>query len=424
MPWPNRHSILWRLIAENRLITLTNISTTINTDASAAPRCLLIICPTDTWGGVEKNVLLRASAMAKRGHRVIVVLVKNTFEEKFSGLPEITVETINSRPSDLSPLLYWRYLQLIKRYQPDCVFVPIKKDWWAATVTSRWAKVPNVVLYLGIMRRIKQNIKYRLILNRFKALVIVNSQDLKQHLLNSNRYFNSQNLKLIYNGFYLPDLDLPGPDLRTALQLPQNAIVIGCAGRFSRQKGFDHLPDIVNNLPEHIHVVVAGGGKLQPQIEQLIADSELSHRIHLIGPQQDMTAFYRTLDLFLLLSRNEGMANVLNEALSFGLPAISTQVPGSTELLGIDIDNPHYLLGNQNIMQGEFGLMTAINDTQALTAAVQAVLTGQITFDPAKQRGKIRRDHDLNIMMNLTEQIFFGLAPDEQVKTTHHKATQ
>ncbi|MFC3853185.1 glycosyltransferase [Salinispirillum marinum] len=397
-------------------------TTSANKISAQQERKLLIICPTDTWGGVEKNVRLRAAAMAQRGHSVTVLLCENTFEARFKDLPNVHLETMPYRPSNLSPSLYWSFYRKIKKIQPDCVFVPLKKDWWAATLAGYLAKVPQRILYLGIKRRIKENLKYRLLFKSLKALLIVNSKDLRTHLKSSNRYLHDGNLKLIYNGFELPELGAALGGLRSSLGIPLDAPVVGCAGRFSHQKGFDLLPEILHQLPENAHLIIAGGGDLEDQLCRQFNDTVGSERIHLIGPQNDMSMFFQTLDIFLLPSRNEGMANVLNEALSYGLPAVSTHVPGSAELLEADPDTPDDLLDSPGIWRGKHGLITRVNDTEALARALNLLISGKVKFDPEQQRGKIRRDHDLTIMMNLTEQIFFNQTFDEKPTTPRQKA--
>lgn len=62
-------------------------------------------------------------------------------------------------------------------------------------------------------------------------------------------------------------------------------------------------------------------------LRQLIADRMLGDRVRLLGeqPAQSLAAAYREADLFVLPSYHEGYGMVLTEALSYGLPIVSTR---------------------------------------------------------------------------------------------------
>jgi glycosyltransferase involved in cell wall biosynthesis len=51
------------------------------------------------------------------------------------------------------------------------------------------------------------------------------------------------------------------------------------------------------------------------------------------GFVSDMRAFYAACDLFVLPSYAEGQANVLLEAMAMGVPVVTTDLPGTRELL-------------------------------------------------------------------------------------------
>ena len=162
---------------------------------------MVIFCPTDTWGGVEKNVRLRAKHMGLRGHKVTVVLLKGSFKERFSNLKNVTVENVKSRGGDLNILVVWKYFKLLKKIKPKTVFSALKKDWWLVSLAGYFANVSNIILYLGIKRNIRQGLKYKTVFKKLKARVLVNSDSLKNHLLESNPYFTKDNVFRIYNGF-------------------------------------------------------------------------------------------------------------------------------------------------------------------------------------------------------------------------------
>ena len=45
-------------------------------------KTLVIFCATKGWGGIEKNVRLRAKYFGENGYEVYVVLLKNKFKER------------------------------------------------------------------------------------------------------------------------------------------------------------------------------------------------------------------------------------------------------------------------------------------------------------------------------------------------------
>ena len=48
-------------------------------------------------------------------------------------------------------------------------------------------------------------------------------------------------------------------NLENQFNIPKNSTIIGCAGRFSKQKGFDLLPQIISKLPKNTYIIHAGG---------------------------------------------------------------------------------------------------------------------------------------------------------------------
>lgn len=298
-------------------------------------KTVALFCPATTWGGVEKNVLVRAKFLSQKKHQVYVILLKGFFEEKFDAIPNVTTISVLKRGGDINISVIYNYVKILKKIKPHTVFVASKKDWFLVSLSSKIAKINKVVLYLGIKRKIKTNAKYKFVFNYLKPTTLVNSDSLKEYLLKSTPFFNQNNLYRVYNGFNIPVIDksIKSKTLKK-LNLDPNAILIGCAGRFSPQKGFDLLPKIIQHLPENVHIIHAGGqGNQEKSIKELIKSSSTANRVHFMGQLKNMNSFYNSLDLFLLCSRWEGMANVLNEALSYGLPCISTKVDGSLELL-------------------------------------------------------------------------------------------
>lgn len=352
---------------------------------------VVLFCPSRVWGGIEKNVYLRAKFLAAGGVQVHVVLLKGFFAERFSDLDNVTVIEVAKRGGDLNLTVVANYVKILKRIGPNVVFAALKKDWWLVSLASKLAGIDRVVLYLGIARRVKSPIKYFAIFRLMKSVLMVNSDSLKKEMLKYPSIFNDHNVFRVYNGFDTPPAETEHQDYRALFDLPPDAVIVGCAGRFSPQKGFDLLPDILAELPANFHIVHAGEGEFEQEIKAAIEARPESKNIHFLGYQRDMHRFFKGIDLFLLCSRNEGMANVLNEAMSHGKPVVSTRVPGSEELLA----------------QGEHGILVDVDDVHAMAQGIKSIIE-ENPFHPDHVRQWVQQEFGLQKMIRETNRVFFG----------------
>ena len=83
-----------------------------------------------------------------------------------------------------------------------------------------------------------------------------------------------------------------------------------------------------------------GGGKYLEKIRNKINESNLQDTFHFIGKvgqRSKMFDQYKKADIFILLSRTEGLPRAVIEAMSFGLPVVATNAGGIKELLNEDV---------------------------------------------------------------------------------------
>jgi len=132
-------------------------------------------------------------------------------------------------------------------------------------------------------------------------------------------------------------------------------------GTLKKQKNFQLLLHAFALLPSvlNIKLTILGEGSLRPELENLIKQLDLSRCVSLPGFKLDPVPWFRTADLFVLSSSWEGFANVVAEALEFGVPVVSTNCrSGPAEIL----DN------------GRYGRLVPVGDVTAFAAAMQASL--------------------------------------------------
>lgn len=88
---------------------------------------------------------------------------------------------------------------------------------------------------------------------------------------------------------------------------------------------------IQREVPEW-HLALIGEGPLHQELADQIARLGLSDSVQLAGYQEDVLPWYQAADVFVLPSHHEGLSNSLLEALSCGLPVVSTRVSGTTDV--------------------------------------------------------------------------------------------
>ena len=107
-------------------------------------------------------------------------------------------------------------------------------------------------------------------------------------------------------------------------------IVIGMVGRLSKEKNIQSIIKIIPNLNKKIKLIIVGNGPEEQKLKLLSKKLNLHKNIKFINSvQPDRVSFVlKKFDYLLSTSDFEGFPNVVIEALSVGLPVISSQSYG------------------------------------------------------------------------------------------------
>lgn len=120
-------------------------------------------------------------------------------------------------------------------------------------------------------------------------------------------------------------------ELREKYKLPQNKIIISFIARLANQKRPEMFIEIGKRLIErndNLYFVVAGDGPLMPRVK-----AEADDNFRLLGMVKETEEIYALSDLTLNCSTFEGLALTSYESLSMGVPVVSTDAGGQSELI-------------------------------------------------------------------------------------------
>lgn len=159
------------------------------------------------------------------------------------------------------------------------------------------------------------------------------SQDAGEYL------FGSQPFTIINNGIALKRFSYDGvmrAVLREELGLNLSAPVIGCVGRFVRQKNFPFAIRAfaqLHRVNPATKMIILGDGVDRSEIEDAIRSENVENAVLLLGVREDMNALYSVMDIFFMPSLYEGLPVSAVEAQAAGLPCVySTGVPKETDI--------------------------------------------------------------------------------------------
>jgi glycosyltransferase involved in cell wall biosynthesis len=144
---------------------------------------------------------------------------------------------------------------------------------------------------------------------------------------------------VLYNGVE-PNLFTPGSlsDARTKLSLPQDERILLYVGNLKDTKGcldlLEAFPRVLATHPD-ANLLFVGSGPAREALLQRAAALGCAERVRLVGAVEHFALgdWFRAADLLCLPSHNEGVPNVVLEAMACGTPVVATRVGGIPEVL-------------------------------------------------------------------------------------------
>ncbi len=197
---------------------------------------------------------------------------------------------------------------------------------------------------------------------------------------------------VIHNGFDFP-AEIPfdrGRAIRRDVGIGEDDTVVGSILRFSEEKRPELMVDTAKALLARrpsTKFLFFGEGVLLEDTRRRVAEAGLDEVVKLPGLTRDAWGAIAAMDAFLLVSRIEGLPNVLVEAQAVGLPVVCTGVGGMTE----------------TFLEDETGFSVEA-DAEALAAKLADVLGDDQSRRHIRSRAPINARHNFSVdaMMKAT----------------------
>lgn len=186
--------------------------------------------------------------------------------------------------------------------------------------------------------------------------VICNAEMIKQEIIDDFSV-PADKITLIYNSIdnkkFIPTNEKQRQLLRDQYQIPQKAHCLIFVGSGFERKG---LAATIQALAvTDSHLLVVGKDKEAKRYRALAHSIGCSHRVRFMGVHKKMLPLYQAADALILPTLYDPFPNVILEAMSCGLPVITSTTCGGAEF----------------IMSGKNGYITDALDITAISTTIQ-----------------------------------------------------
>lgn len=157
-------------------------------------------------------------------------------------------------------------------------------------------------------------------------------------------------------------------------------------GSLGWRKGHEYSLLALRSLVEggiDVHFDVVGEGRQRQRVEYTLRDLGLRGRVTLHGrlPEDRIARLLPTADAFLLASLSEGISNAVLEAMSCGLPVVTTDCGGMREVVD----------------DGVHGLVVPVRDPAAIASALERLARDRDLRHTMGQAGRRRVEAELGL---------------------------
>ncbi len=190
--------------------------------------------------------------------------------------------------------------------------------------------------------------------NKADSLVFV-SKDLANSCI-KNFHLNQRLVKTIFNG-------IKSKKKESYLKKQNKKKKIINVSRLVEQKNHSILIKafyILQKKYPNCELLLLSDGHLKKDLQRLTKQLKIGSKVKFLGWVKNVYKYLRKADVFVFSSKREGFGYVIVEAMSQGLPVISTDTPYG----------PREILGN-----GKYGVLVSMKDPKAMADAMYELLT-------------------------------------------------
>ena len=312
------------------------------------------------FGGFQRQCMDLCEGFIARGHQVTIVTTAHPDNIEVEEKDGHTAYYLNpSKPTKLSRAWFNESKKLVKQIHQDNPIDIIHSNEFAATGVMSWASklnIPIAVVCHGSLRTellsflssadkrprywhwmiltplhlFRRCLLWEFPMRKNAEKIILVSPTLERDF----SLFAKNKVKVIENGIKLPE--------KTAFIENEGELRLLCTGRADRQKGFQKAIMAVREIDDlDLHLDIVGTGPYLNDLKILTDKLGIDEKVTFHGRVDDdeLARIYAAADIYLIPTmRYEGLPLALLEAMSHGIPTISSEIGGNADVITHDFD--------------------------------------------------------------------------------------
>jgi glycosyltransferase involved in cell wall biosynthesis len=246
---------------------------------------------------------------------------------------------------------YRKLKEIIREFKPDIVHTHASKAGALGRRAARACKVPVVVhtfhghvfhSYFGKLKTMLFKAIERNLARKSDAIIAI-SEIQKHELSEIHRICPAKKVHVVPLGFDLEPFHTRRTTerarIRESYRIAEDEIALAIIGRLAPVKNhalfFDAMEQVLNGAKERLRIFVVGDGTLKDEVAARAAklNAHFGPVIELTSWITDIASFNAGMDIICLSSLNEGTPVSLIEAQAGGVPVVTTDVGGVSDVV-------------------------------------------------------------------------------------------
>jgi glycosyltransferase involved in cell wall biosynthesis len=368
-------------------------------------RSVLLTNASSIYAGGEYYVLVLASELLARGHRVVVSCRPDNLLFDKCAAKKIPTEPVDfpSRGKLLKNVPLLR--RIIERNGIEIVHTNTNYDRTAGAMAARLAgarHVANIHSFHSISHNLTHRLRNRWWTDRFITLgegatdILVNEDGIPR-----------EKITIVRLGLE-PDANVRSPELRARARaefgIREGETLVGNVGRLVPFKGQEYLlrsfASVAGAHPR-VKLMIVGDGELDGALRRQAAELSLGDRVIFTGFRDDIPSMYSAMDVYAHSSVEGGGETfpfAVLQALAYGLPTVVTDV-GEVGAM---------------VEEGVTGFAVPDRDERVFSVALERLLSDRPLRDSMGKKGRelMLKKFTSAVMASAVEEVYLTIRPE------------